>query len=130
MIQIYGWGTTSFQGSSPDKLLEATVPVVTKETCQTKWPSVEDGMICAGGEEGTDTCQVRKFRLTLSLTCIHYDFPYTNPTQLRLQRGNVMLFGFWSDTSYSQPLNRAGKSLSNVSSFYYVYVLLPYTILT
>lgn len=54
---IYGWGTTSFQGSSPDKLLEATVPVVTKETCQTKWPSVEDGMICAGGEEGTDTCQ-------------------------------------------------------------------------
>ena len=59
MIQIYGWGTTSFQGSSPDKLLEATVPVVTKETCQTKWPSVEDGMICAGGEEGTDTCQVR-----------------------------------------------------------------------
>ena len=58
MIQIYGWGTTSFQGPSPDKLLEATVPVVTKETCQTKWPNVEDGMICAGGEEGTDSCQV------------------------------------------------------------------------
>ena len=31
---------------------------MTKETCQTKWPNVEDGMICAGGEEGKDTCQV------------------------------------------------------------------------
>ena len=51
-----------------DVLMEVEVPVVSKETCQTAMadfmatihPSatITDGMICAGGVEGQDACQV------------------------------------------------------------------------
>ena len=58
---VYGWGATSYGGASSDVLLEVEVPVVSKETCTTAmadFTTVNDGMICAGGVEGKDSCQV------------------------------------------------------------------------
>ena len=57
--QVYGWGTTSSGGSSSSKLLEVSVPVVTSTQCATSMGPMEDGQICAGGEAGKDSCQVR-----------------------------------------------------------------------
>jgi len=58
---VYGWGTTSYGGSSSlDKLLEVAVPVVTKETCKAEMEpkyTITDGMLCAGGVAGQDSCQ-------------------------------------------------------------------------
>merc|ERR1711953_406981 len=58
---VYGWGTTSYGGSSSlDKLLEVAVPVVTKETCKAAMEpkyTITDGMLCAGGVAGQDSCQ-------------------------------------------------------------------------
>ena len=44
-------------------MLEASIPVVTNSECSNVWPNVNDGQICAGGVEGTDTCQVKKVDL-------------------------------------------------------------------
>ena len=58
---LTGWGATSFGGASSNVLLEVEVPVVTKETCTTAmadFAAINDGMICAGGVEGKDSCQV------------------------------------------------------------------------
>ena len=38
-------------------VLEVSVPVVTKETCQAAHSGITDGMLCAGGEAGKDSCQ-------------------------------------------------------------------------
>ena len=41
--------------------MELSVPVVSKETCQTalaNFATITDGMICAGGVAGQDSCQV------------------------------------------------------------------------
>ena len=59
---LRGWGATSYGGVSSNVLMELEVPVVTKETCTTAmadFAAINDGMICAGGVEGKDTCQVR-----------------------------------------------------------------------
>ena len=56
--QVYGWGTTSSGGASSSKLLEVSVPVVTSTQCATSMGPMENGQICAGGEEGKDSCQV------------------------------------------------------------------------
>ena len=54
-----GWGTTSYGGSGSDVLLEVSVPVVNHTTCvDTMGAGITEGMICAGGEEGKDGCQV------------------------------------------------------------------------
>ena len=70
-----GWGTTSYGGSLSDVLLEVEVTVVTNEQCKTDMADyyaydyyydydydmddlITDGMICAGGVEGKDGCQV------------------------------------------------------------------------
>ena len=55
---MYGWGTTSSGGPSSSKLLEVSVPVVTSTQCATSMGPMEGGQICAGGEEGKDSCQV------------------------------------------------------------------------
>ena len=58
IAQVYGWGTTSSGGASSSKLLEVDVPVVTPEQCATSMGPMMEGQICAGGEEGKDSCQV------------------------------------------------------------------------
>ena len=58
VAQVYGWGTTSFGGASSAKLLEVNVTVVTKAVCEAAMGPMGDGQICAGGEEGKDSCQV------------------------------------------------------------------------
>ena len=75
---VYGWGTTSSGGAASDVLLEVryvimylhylevrylhyiqvAVPVVTPEQCATTMGPMEEGMICAGGVAGEDSCQV------------------------------------------------------------------------
>ena len=54
-----GWGTLSSGGSTPRVLMQAEVPLVSKETCRRSYPrSIHDSMLCAGKEEGgVDACQ-------------------------------------------------------------------------
>ena len=59
MISDQGWGTTSYGGDSSSVLLEVEVPVVTNDQCKTTMSGITDGMICAGGVEGKDGCQVQ-----------------------------------------------------------------------
>merc|ERR1712106_655808 len=57
---VYGWGTTSFGGSTSDKLLEVEVPVVSNTVCSSAMSAgITDAMLCAGGELNKDGCQVR-----------------------------------------------------------------------
>ena len=57
--QAYGWGANVADASAyPDILQEVSVPVVTKAQCATDVTNLEDGMICAGGVAGEDTCSV------------------------------------------------------------------------
>ena len=39
-------------------LLEVSVTVVTNTECSTSMPDINEGMLCAGGVEGEDSCQV------------------------------------------------------------------------
>ena len=53
-----GWGRTSLGGTLSEVLLEVEVPVVTNAQCGTTMSGITDSMLCAGGEEGKDSCQV------------------------------------------------------------------------
>ena len=57
---VYGWGTTEFGGDASPELLEVAVAVVSHEVCfQVMQPEqITAAMLCAGGEEGKDSCQV------------------------------------------------------------------------
>ena len=56
---ITGWGRLSSSGSRPNLLMEARVPLVSKQRCQSTHPSkIDDTMLCAGLDAGgVDTCQ-------------------------------------------------------------------------
>ncbi|XP_034406266.1 enteropeptidase [Cyclopterus lumpus] len=57
---IAGWGRDSEQGSLPDILLEADVPLVVQDQCQLQLPeyTITSSMLCAGYlEGGVDSCQ-------------------------------------------------------------------------
>merc|ERR1719422_785295 len=57
MATVSGWGTTTFQGSQPSKLMEVDVKVITNAQCKTKYPlSIGDMNICAYAD-GKDSCQ-------------------------------------------------------------------------
>ena len=56
---VIGWGALAYNGDSPDKLQEVEVTVVTKETCKAAMEppyTITDGMLCAGGVAGEDSC--------------------------------------------------------------------------
>ena len=57
-----GWGALSYgTGDYPDVLMELEVNVVTQETCtaaMSDFATINEGMICAGGVAGQDSCQV------------------------------------------------------------------------
>ena len=56
---MLGWGALSYgTGDYPDVLMEVEVGVVTNTVCATVYSGINDGMICAGGVEGEDSCQV------------------------------------------------------------------------
>lgn len=59
LIFIQGWGTLSSGGPSARELLQAEVPLVSKERCLKSYPRrIHDSMLCAGHDEGgIDTCQ-------------------------------------------------------------------------
>ena len=56
---ITGWGRLSSGGSSPNSLMEARVPLVSKGRCDNAYPGkIDNTMLCAGLDEGgVDTCQ-------------------------------------------------------------------------
>ena len=59
MSPVLGWGALSYgTGQYPDVLMEVEVGVVTNEVCSTAYSGINDNMICAGGVEGLDSCQV------------------------------------------------------------------------
>lgn len=53
-----GWGTTSYQGSPSDLLLEVDLPVISNQECSQRYPqySMHDSMICTF-LPGKDACQ-------------------------------------------------------------------------
>lgn len=52
-----GWGTTSFQGSTPDKLQFLEVLTVTNKQCQERLETpIEDSAICAFAKNGEGMC--------------------------------------------------------------------------
>ena len=56
---VAGWGDTSFQGKGSTVLLEVELPVITNTECERKMKTkLISGQMCAGGEEGRDSCQV------------------------------------------------------------------------
>ena len=60
---MYGWGANVSDASDyPNILQEVSVPVVTKAQCANDVPFVDDGMICAGGVLGEDSCFVSKLK--------------------------------------------------------------------
>ncbi|XP_023283943.1 enteropeptidase [Seriola lalandi dorsalis] len=57
---IAGWGRVAEQGSLPDVLQEAKVPLVVQDQCQRQLPeyTITSSMVCAGFPEGgVDSCQ-------------------------------------------------------------------------
>ena len=56
---ITGWGTLSSGGSTPNTLMEAAVPLVSKGRCESSYPGkIDNSMLCAGLDNGgVDTCQ-------------------------------------------------------------------------
>ena len=56
---ITGWGHLSSGGSFPNTLMQASLPLVSKQRCENALPGDIDGsMLCAGLDEGgVDACQ-------------------------------------------------------------------------
>ncbi|XP_029212153.2 CUB and peptidase domain-containing protein 2-like [Acropora millepora] len=55
---ITGWGTLQSGGTSPKVLMQAQVPLVSKDRCLKSYHKLHDSMLCAGYDEGgVDTCQ-------------------------------------------------------------------------
>ena len=56
---ITGWGTLSSEGSQSNTLMQASVPLVSKNRCMNAHPGkIDDSMLCAGFDVGgVDTCQ-------------------------------------------------------------------------
>jgi len=55
---ITGWGRLSSSGPSPTELMQAEVPLVSKERCSKSYGRIHDSMLCAGHDEGgIDACQ-------------------------------------------------------------------------
>ena len=59
METIAGWGVTEENGSGPDVLQEAQVPITTDAYCANAYGDFDPAtMLCAGFEQGgVDTCQ-------------------------------------------------------------------------
>lgn len=55
-LLVSGWGTTVWQGTSPERLQKVTVPAVSNVECAKAYSNVRAHKICAG-EEGKDSCQ-------------------------------------------------------------------------
>ena len=59
MAHVYGWGANVADASDyPNILQEVSVPVVTMAQCANDVTFVDEGMICAGGVLGEDSCFV------------------------------------------------------------------------
>ena len=54
-----GWGSLYYGGPSPNALMQASVPLVSKERCDNAYPDrIDNSMLCAGLDEGgIDACQ-------------------------------------------------------------------------
>jgi len=106
---VYGWGTTSFGGSTSDKLLEVEVPVISNTVCSSAMSAgITDAMLCAGGELNKDGCQGDSGGpLTVDVNNQHVligDVSFGNGCGLAGQYGvygDVAYFRSWIDTTVS-----------------------------
>ena len=58
MGTVKGWGATEKTNGS-NVLMEVDLPIVTNKYCARKMRmNIDRGQLCAGGEEGRDSCQV------------------------------------------------------------------------
>mmetsp|Transcript_6599 Transcript_6599/g.10082 ORF Transcript_6599/g.10082 Transcript_6599/m.10082 type:complete len:110 (+) Transcript_6599:472-801(+) len=56
--QIFGLGTTQYQGSAPNYLQEATVDIVPNDICVNQYEgAVNPGVMLCAARFGKDTCQ-------------------------------------------------------------------------
>ena len=56
--------------------MEVEVAVVTNDVCSTAYSGINDNMICAGGVEGEDSCQVSMMMvLLMTLKCFARETP-------------------------------------------------------
>lgn len=55
-LLVSGWGTLTWQGSTPERLQKVFVPAVSNEVCALRYNNIRAHKICAG-EEGVDSCQ-------------------------------------------------------------------------
>ena len=67
---VYGWGTVEYGGDRAHKLLEVDVDVVTNEECGAAMHHITESMLCAGGQEGEDACQVSSIVNQLKLSIL------------------------------------------------------------
>ena len=101
----------SYGGASPDVLMELEVPVVTKETCTTAMASfatITDDMICAGGVEGQDSCQVGFkyfFKYFLKYSKYFWQGDSGGPLTYKSGAQHVLI----GDTSFGEQCALAGK---------------------
>ena len=54
-LTVIGFGRTAYGGSRSELLLKVNVPMV--EDCSDTQPGLTENQMCAGGEEGKDSCQ-------------------------------------------------------------------------
>ena len=72
---VAGWGHTSYQGQFSNVLLEVALPTITNNICEQKMGfKLHPGQMCAGGEEGRDSCQVEldTSSLQLEVRVLHF----------------------------------------------------------
>lgn len=55
-LLVSGWGTLTWQGSSPERLQQVIVPAVSNQDCAKAYNNIRDHKICAGAV-GVDACQ-------------------------------------------------------------------------
>jgi len=105
---VYGWGSLSYGGTYPSKLMEVEVPVVSNTVCQTAMPQyqITDAMLCAGGQLNKDGCQGDSGGpLTVDVDGKHVligDVSFGNQCGLEGQYGvygDVAFFRTWVDTN-------------------------------
>ena len=70
-----GWGSEFFRGRSSRVLQEAPVRIWSNSQCQTAWKgkrTILSSMVCAGGDNGKDSCQVIRFLDQLGVVNKYY----------------------------------------------------------
>ena len=141
---ITGWGRLYYGGPSPNTLMQASLPLVSKQRCALANPGyIDDSMLCAGFDEGgVGTCQgdsggplVCEFNGTWYLEGVtSWGFGCAEPNKYKVY-ANVRNFKSWlSSNMYSvvapsvPPQNQPSSALGKDDHFVIIYISLFTTI--